>query len=327
VRIDKQVVHRAISVILVAALALGGLVAGFNLKEVEVPGETYKISTFDHNEIKYSLDIIKESKMEIPPSLEEKMAFVESVIAKAGNITMGDDYRVENGTKYHLMATESSTYAVIGETGAHKAGVYKVTGISIKSKSTGNIVYEENFDAKDSPVDMKEIAYRALLAGIDLSQTDDLEIYIHTGSSKAYMTTSSGERIKARAGWVKEDRYDFSGMPTSKVQVNTTRNEVSGTIENFTGSVITINGQDFKVLDENGNPLKPGTYTNAQGTRYEINSLSLEEVNKESTVTETKTVRRLSFNISPLLMLGVGLGIGLLAVLELARRKINKKCC
>lgn len=332
IRVEKEAVTKAMVLVLGGVLAASILASGFGMTGVEVP-ETKTITTtgtqsvFVQKNADYDLSIIGQTQKEVAATPEEILSYIRSEIEKNGNIKLGDYQNVKVGDVYYNMASTSSKSAVIDEDKVHPAGQYMVTGLAISDGK--NIAYIENFAAKDMNTALVQIAEEAEAKGIDWSKA---EVFVHLGSSKTPIINEDGtEGRNWRAGWFKSDDYSFANMPTSKIQIDEFKTQETGTIEDFKGTDVVINGQSYRVVDEDGKPLKPGSYVNANGVKYEVNEVNVTDVYKDQTVTktetvtETKTVKKLSYNLGVFQILGLGALAGLGVMLELTRRKINKK--
>ena len=103
---------------------------------------------------------------------------------------------------------------------------------------------------------MKLIGAEAVEKGVDLQNA---QVYVHVGSKKASTINFDGTQGKnRRAGWIPMGNW-FAHVNTMAETENVTKTEHSGTIENFTGSEVSVNGSSFTVMDESGNPLEDQT--------------------------------------------------------------------
>ncbi len=191
-------------------------------------------------------------------------------------IEMGDKVPVKDGEKFYVNSNETGSSKTMGEEfkkEGKEAGDYQVTGFAIVVNGEP-IEYIEDFNGIDDQSKLKEFVEETLIKH-NLT-IDDIEIKIHLGSNK------DGSRL----GWI-----DITDLITTDTITPELIKEIvedysagSGTITDFTGDTITLSdGTTIKIVDENGNFLKPGTeVTGSDNQKYRIEKLDV--------TTETKTI-------------------------------------
>ena len=191
-------------------------------------------------------------------------------------IEMGDKVPVKDGEEFYVNSNETGSSKTMGEEfkkEGKEAGDYQVTGFAIVVNGEP-IEYIEDFNGIDDQSKLKEFVEETLKKH-NLT-IDDIEIKIHLGSNK------DGSRL----GWI-----DITELITTDTITPELIKEIvedysagSGTITDFTGDTITLSdGTTIKIVDENGNFLKPGTeVTGSDNQKYRIEKLDV--------TTETKTI-------------------------------------
>ena len=189
---------------------------------------------------------------------------------------MGDKVPVKDGEEFYVNSNETGPSKTMGEEfkkEGKEAGDYQITGFAIVVNGEP-IEYIEDFNGIDDQSKLKEFVEEALKKH-NLT-IDDIEIKVHLGSNK------DGSRL----GWI-----DITDLITTDTITPELIKEIvedysagSGTITDFTGDTITLpDGTTIKIVDENGNYLKPGTeVTGSDNQKYRIEKLDV--------TTETKTI-------------------------------------
>ena len=189
---------------------------------------------------------------------------------------MGDKVPVKDGEEFYVNSTETGPSKTMGEEfkkEGKEAGDYQITGFAIVVNGE-TIEYIEDFNGIDDQSKLKEFVEETLKKH-NLT-IDDIAIKVHLGSNK------DGSRL----GWI-----DITDLITTDTITPELIKEIvedysagSGTITDFTGDTITLpDGTTIKIVDENGNFLKPGTeVTGSDNQKYRIEKLDV--------TTETKTI-------------------------------------
>lgn len=257
-------IRKKMSIIPIIIAIAGTLATGFKME----PTFTTEVVQNDRTEAIYMVD-------ELHEKTEDEL--INEAIDKIQDIKTGDKIEVGEGLEYH----ESSAYKYGGadksaEFGGEyrEAGEYDVDYISILND--GKIVQVKYNKGESLGENLKSTAQKL---GVSIS---DLESYLHVGGPVS--------------GWVStDDLVKFSvdkSMEDKNVLLETSKN-LTAQSKDFNGSTITINenGQniELKVVDENGDLLKPGSLvTGSNGVQYRIQDYNLEnKVDTESHKTQT----------------------------------------
>ena len=262
-RLIERIKKKMTIIPIVIAIA-GTLATGFKME----PTFTTEVVQNDRTEAIYMVDELHE---------KSEQELIDEAVERIQDIKTGDKIQTEEGLEYH----ESSTYKYGGanksaEFGGkyREAGEYNVDYISILND--GKIVQVKYNEGESLGENLKETADRL---GVSIS---DLESYIHIGGPVS--------------GWVSTDdlvKFQVDKSLEDKNVILETNKNIKVENKDFNGSTISIkeNGTnvDLKVVDANGNLLKPGSIiTGSNGVQYRIQDYNLEQkLDKEEKQVQT----------------------------------------
>lgn len=222
---------------------------------------------------------------DIPPAVTEQIVQVESDLTYDINqsysfenlisdINMGGEMYLPDGLMIYDNSLQIGIKEKIGDPGFRQQGNYEITGFSIVKD--GKIVdYIENFDGKKMEANLGN--YVTKVCSERNLKIDDLNIFVHFGNSTNY----------TRTGWV-----DCNELVN--VLIDSHFRNYSGTIENFVGNSIQVQGLNgnvtIPVCDNNGNFYKNGdTVIGSDGNEYKISNLNVEKVVNQSQSNQIST--------------------------------------
>lgn len=246
-------IKKKMTIIPIVIAIAGTLATGFKME----PTFTTEVVQNDRTEAIYMVDELHE---------KSEQELIDEAVERIQDIKTGDKIQTEEGLEYH----ESSTYKYGGanksaEFGGkyREAGEYNVDYISILND--GKIVQVKYNEGESLGKNLKETADRL---GVSIS---DLESYIHIGGPVS--------------GWVSTDdlvKFQVDKSLEDKNVILETSKNIKVENKDFNGSTISINENgtsvDLKVVDENGNLLKPGSIvTGSNGVQYRIQDYNLEQ--------------------------------------------------
>ena len=246
-------IKKKMTIIPIVIAIAGTLATGFKME----PTFTTEVVQNDRTEAIYMVDELHE---------KSEQELIDEAVERIQDIKTGDKIQTEEGLEYH----ESSTYKYGGanksaEFGGkyREAGEYNVDYISILND--GKIVQVKYNEGESLGENLKETADRL---GVSIS---DLESYIHIGGPVS--------------GWVSTDdlvKFQVDKSLEDKNVILETNKNIKVENKDFNGSTISIkeNGTnvDLKVVDANGNLLKPGSIiTGSNGVQYRIQDYNLEQ--------------------------------------------------
>lgn len=257
-------IKKKMTIIPIVIAIAGTLATGFKME----PTFTTEVVQNDRTEAIYMVDELHE---------KSEQELIDEAVERIQDIKTGDKIQTEEGLEYH----ESSTYKYggankSGEFGGkyREAGEYNVDYISILND--GKIVQVKYNEGESLGENLKETADRL---GVSIS---DLESYIHIGGPVS--------------GWVSTDdlvKFQVDKSLEDKNVILETNKNIKVENKDFNGSTISIkeNGTnvDLKVVDANGNLLKPGSIiTGSNGVQYRIQDYNLEQkLDKEEKQVQT----------------------------------------
>ena len=257
-------IKKKMTIIPIVIAIAGTLATGFKME----PTFTTEVVQNDRTEAIYMVDELHE---------KSEQELIDEAVERIQDIKTGDKIQTEEGLEYH----ESSTYKYGGanksaEFGGkyREAGEYNVDYISILND--GKIVQVKYNEGESLGENLKETADRL---GVSIS---DLESYIHIGGPVS--------------GWVSTDdlvKFQVDKSLEDKNVILETNKNIKVENKDFNGSTISIkeNGTnvDLKVVDANGNLLKPGSIiTGSNGVQYRIQDYNLEQkLDKEEKQVQT----------------------------------------
>ena len=257
-------IKKKMTIIPIIIAIAGTLATGFKME----PTFTTEVVQNDRTEAIYMVDELHE---------KSEQELIDEAVERIQDIKTGDKIQTEEGLEYH----ESSTYKYGGanksaEFGGkyREAGEYNVDYISILND--GKIVQVKYNEGESLGENLKETADRL---GVSIS---DLESYIHIGGPVS--------------GWVSTDdlvKFQVDKSLEDKNVILETNKNIKVENKDFNGSTISIkeNGTnvDLKVVDANGNLLKPGSIiTGSNGVQYRIQDYNLEQkLDKEEKQVQT----------------------------------------
>ena len=257
-------IKKKMTIIPIVIAIAGTLATGFKME----PTFTTEVVQNDRTEAIYMVDELHE---------KSEQELIDEAVERIQDIKTGDKIQTEEGLEYH----ESSTYKYGGanksaEFGGkyREAGEYNVDYISILND--GKIVQVKYNEGESLGENLKETADRL---GVSIS---DLESYIHIGGPVS--------------GWVSTDdlvKFQVDKSLEDKNIILETNKNIKVENKDFNGSTISIkeNGTnvDLKVVDANGNLLKPGSIiTGSNGVQYRIQDYNLEQkLDKEEKQVQT----------------------------------------
>lgn len=257
-------IKKKMTIIPIVIAIAGTLATGFKME----PTFTTEVVQNDRTEAIYMVDELHE---------KSEQELIDEAVERIQDIKTGDKIQMEEGLEYH----ESSTYKYGGanksaEFGGkyREAGEYNVDYISILND--GKIVQVKYNEGESLGENLKETADRL---GVSIS---DLESYIHIGGPVS--------------GWVSTDdlvKFQVDKSLEDKNVILETNKNIKVENKDFNGSTISIkeNGTnvDLKVVDANGNLLKPGSIiTGSNGVQYRIQDYNLEQkLDKEEKQVQT----------------------------------------
>lgn len=257
-------IKKKMTIIPIVIAIAGTLATGFKME----PTFTTEVVQNDRTEAIYMVDELHE---------KSEQELIDEAVERIKDIKTGDKIQTEEGLEYH----ESSTYKYGGanksaEFGGkyREAGEYNVDYISILND--GKIVQVKYNEGESLGENLKETADRL---GVSIS---DLESYIHIGGPVS--------------GWVSTDdlvKFQVDKSLEDKNVILETNKNIKVENKDFNGSTISIkeNGTnvDLKVVDANGNLLKPGSIiTGSNGVQYRIQDYNLEQkLDKEEKQVQT----------------------------------------
>lgn len=257
-------IKKKMTIIPIVIAIAGTLATGFKME----PTFTTEVVQNDRTETIYMVDELHE---------KSEQELIDEAVERIQDIKTGDKIQTEEGLEYH----ESSTYKYGGanksaEFGGkyREAGEYNVDYISILND--GKIVQVKYNEGESLGENLKETADRL---GVSIS---DLESYIHIGGPVS--------------GWVSTDdlvKFQVDKSLEDKNVILETNKNIKVENKDFNGSTISIkeNGTnvDLKVVDANGNLLKPGSIiTGSNGVQYRIQDYNLEQkLDKEEKQVQT----------------------------------------
>ena len=257
-------IKKKMTIIPIVIAIAGTLATGFKME----PTFTTEVVQNDRTEAIYMVDELHE---------KSEQELIDEAVERIQDIKTGDKIQTEEGLEYH----ESSTYKYGGanksaEFGGkyREAGEYNVDYISILND--GKIVQVKYNEGESLGENLKETADRL---GVSIS---DLESYIHIGGPVS--------------GWVSTDdlvKFQVDKSLEDKNVILETNKNFKVENKDFNGSTISIkeNGTnvDLKVVDANGNLLKPGSIiTGSNGVQYRIQDYNLEQkLDKEEKQVQT----------------------------------------
>lgn len=257
-------IKKKMTIIPIVIAIAGTLATGFKME----PTFTTEVVQNDRTEAIYMVDELHE---------KSEQELIDEAVERIQDIKTGDKIQTEEGLEYH----ESSTYKYGGanksaEFGGkyREAGEYNVDYISILND--GKIVQVKYNEGESLGENLKETANRL---GVSIS---DLESYIHIGGPVS--------------GWVSTDdlvKFQVDKSLEDKNVILETNKNIKVENKDFNGSTISIkeNGTnvDLKVVDANGNLLKPGSIiTGSNGVQYRIQDYNLEQkLDKEEKQVQT----------------------------------------
>ncbi len=222
---------------------------------------------------------------DIPPAVTEQIVQVESDLTYDINqsysfenlisdINMGGEMYLPDGLMIYDNSLQIGIKEKIGDPGFRQQGNYEITGFSIVKD--GKIVdYIENFDGSKMEANLGN--YVTKVCSERNLKIDDLNIFVHFGNSTNY----------TRTGWV-----DCNELVN--VLIDSHYRNYSGTIENFVGNSIQVQGLNgnvtIPVCDNNGNFYKNGdTVIGSDGNEYKISNLNVEKVVNQSQSNQIST--------------------------------------
>ena len=257
-------IKKKMTIIPIVIAIAGTLATGFKME----PTFTTEVVQNDRTEAIYMVDELHE---------KSEQELIDEAVERIQDIKTGDKIQTEEGLEYH----ESSTYKYGGanksaEFGGkyREAGEYNVDYISILND--GKIVQVKYNEGESLGENLKETADRL---GVSIS---DLESYIHIGGPVS--------------GWVSTDdlvKFQVDKSLEDKNVILETNKNIKVENKDFNGSTISINENgtnvDLKVVDANGNLLKPGSIiTGSNGVQYRIQDYNLEQkLDKEEKQVQT----------------------------------------
>lgn len=257
-------IKKKMTIIPIVIAIAGTLATGFKME----PTFTTEVVQNDRTEAIYMVDELHE---------KSEQELIDEAVERIQDIKTGDKIQTEEGLEYH----ESSTYKYGGanksaEFGGkyREAGEYNVDYISILND--GKIVQVKYNEGESLGENLKETADRL---GVSIS---DLESYIHIGGPVS--------------GWVSTDdlvKFQVDKSLEDKNVILETNKNIKVENKDFNGSTISIkeNGTnvDLKVVDANGNLLRPGSIiTGSNGVQYRIQDYNLEQkLDKEEKQVQT----------------------------------------
>ena len=257
-------IKKKMTIIPIVIAIAGTLATGFKME----PTFTTEVVQNDRTEAIYMVDELHE---------KSEQELIDEAVERIQDIKTGDKIQTEEGLEYH----ESSTYKYGGanksaEFGGkyREAGEYNVDYISILND--GKIVQVKYNEGESLGENLKETADRL---GVSIS---DLESYLHIGGPVS--------------GWVSTDdlvKFQVDKSLEDKNVILETNKNIKVENKDFNGSTISIkeNGTnvDLKVVDANGNLLKPGSIiTGSNGVQYRIQDYNLEQkLDKEEKQVQT----------------------------------------
>lgn len=257
-------IKKKMTIIPIVIAIAGTLATGFKME----PTFTTEVVQNNRTEAIYMVDELHE---------KSEQELIDEAVERIQDIKTGDKIQTEEGLEYH----ESSTYKYGGanksaEFGGkyREAGEYNVDYISILND--GKIVQVKYNEGESLGENLKETADRL---GVSIS---DLESYIHIGGPVS--------------GWVSTDdlvKFQVDKSLEDKNVILETNKNIKVENKDFNGSTISIkeNGTnvDLKVVDANGNLLKPGSIiTGSNGVQYRIQDYNLEQkLDKEEKQVQT----------------------------------------
>lgn len=257
-------IKKKMTIIPIIIAIAGTLATGFKME----PTFTTEVVKNDRTEAIYMVDELHE---------KSEQELTEEAVERIQDIKTGDKIQMEEGIEYH----ESSTYKYGGanksaEFGGkyREAGEYNVEYISILND--GERVQVKYNEGESLGENLKETANRL---GVSIS---DLESYIHIGGPVS--------------GWVSTDdlvKFQVDKSLEDKNVILETNKNIKVENKDFNGSTISINENgtnvDLKVVDANGNLLKPGSIiTGSNGVQYRIQDYNLEQkLDKEEKQVQT----------------------------------------
>ena len=257
-------IKKKMTIIPIVIAIAGTLATGFKME----PTFTTEVVQNDRTEAIYMVDELHE---------KSEQELIDEAVERIQDIKTGDKIQTEEGLEYH----ESSTYKYGGanksaEFGGkyREAGEYNVEYISILHD--GKRVQVKYNEGESLGENLKETADRL---GVSIS---DLESYIHIGGPVS--------------GWVSTDdlvKFQVDKSLEDKNVILETNKNIKVENKDFNGSTISIkeNGTnvDLKVVDANGNLLKPGSIiTGSNGVQYRIQDYNLEQkLDKEEKQVQT----------------------------------------
>lgn len=257
-------IKKKMTIIPIVIAIAGTLATGFKME----PTFTTEVVQNDRTEAIYMVDELHE---------KSEQELIDEAVERIQDIKTGDKIQTEEGLEYH----ESSTYKYGGanksaEFGGkyREAGEYNVDYISILND--GKIVQVKYNEGESLGENLKETADKL---GVSIS---DLESYIHIGGPVS--------------GWVSTDdlvKFQVDKSLEDKNVILETNKNIKVENKDFNGSTISINENgtnvDLKVVDANGNLLKPGSIiTGSNGVQYRIQDYNLEQkLDKEEKQVQT----------------------------------------
>jgi len=289
-----------------------------NVRTYDVPVEVQNqiVSMIEQDQLNFDLNELEHNLVYESPE--------QSVQRIISNLKIGDLIEAKNGDVLYSNSLLKGNTLTIGE-GIRKEGNYSITGVSIVQDSN-MLSWIEDYALQNPGADLGSFIEQACKK-YNLS-FEDISVRLHLGSSIN----------STRSGWIDATKLIRADQIDAQViqDIVTKGSSYTGTQDNFNNSTLTISTLDgdvtLKVVDENGNLLKPGSIViGSNGKEYQISNLSQNVVQKEVTQNITTTEMRqvevnegksLSWSIEDCeLALGIAPLVGALAAAMVNKKK------
>ena len=256
------------------------LLSGFRFKDkietIDVPVEVQHqvMEYIQTHDLDYDIDLM--GKEFIYETIDEAR---KSIILES---QMGAEIPMEEGDILHESSLLTGKQAVIGSK-YRPAGNYQLSGVSVvhNGKVLGSLV---DLTIKNPGADIEKFVNDLCTQkGVNVA---DVQIRIHLGNAADYTQT----------GWIDISEVFQDSEVTQDVvsEISVVKSTYEGTIEEFDGNTIIINGANgpvtLNIKDADGNLVAPGTTViGSDGNEYIVSGLNLEEQFDEQIVTEYRT--------------------------------------
>lgn len=233
------------------------ILSGLSMQEIEAKSVT------ELNNLDYQVQEMVSTTSHIYESDEEVLQRIQS------DIKVGEEASVLDGQKYYA----SSDYEYGGN---NLSGTF------------GSVTRPEG----EYTVDRVSVLHDGHIINVDAEEGKDINQILEE-TAKEYGVEVSELEAKASlvgpvSGWVPIDALNQNADKTPQIKetvVEVSASDlISGSIENFEGDTIVVDGSTIKIKDENGNLLKDGTVVKSEdGKEFRISSLGIEEKTLEET--------------------------------------------